>query len=395
MNLIRDLFEHFCNRSLIDQRIIGYILAVIPRDEALIPIFKSELLPSWDLHTNFADHMENNCIKSSFHLFWLNPTFEEIHGLSAYMIAQMEGAICIANQTANLVNFSRNTTEEKYGEELIEYASFLAIHNTEIEKKLKKYNRRRKMIWAKSLPFMNTLFNSTIFGLCYRQNLRQLQRFGLKISIVSTDSPEWITLRNRFKMELLLTLIECLTTEGSSFLSLILPNGQFNPSCFSNDFIDQMVGDFAGVMSMEFQNRTLFAGLVFGKISNQSPQTLRTALLFPKIFRGNGLGGTLAMYGMNIMENNFAIEKYEVFSTVRNKITENLVSRAGFFEYGTIFQSSYDISGHQSNLSYSVGMNRTYLFSCSLLRKLLKQDYEPALKKHWKHALKLQQAILK
>ncbi|UYP45472.1 hypothetical protein NEF87_001757 [Candidatus Lokiarchaeum ossiferum] len=393
-NLIKDLVDDYCDFTSIDEQVISYILIVIPRKSQQKFLLNCEISHPWALHSNFADNVENNRVCSSFHLFWQNPSFEEQKGLTANLISQMDGAIRIVDQTSKLVNFCKEINEN-FGEELIDYASFIALHKKQIKKTLTKYKQRKKMIWAKTLLSKDTFFHSTTFGRSYRQDLRLLNRMGFKIAIVSTKSREWNALRDRFKIQLILTLVECLTTEGSSFSNLILPNGCVNPSILTDVFIDELVGDFAGVMTMEFQNRTLFAGLAFGKISNESPLTLRTALLLPQIFRENGLGSLLAMYGMNYMEKYYNIQKFEVFSTTRNVKVEKLTTSTGFFEYGTISRMAYDITGHNSELSYSIGMNRTYRFSNSLLHKLLIQNPEPAQYNNWKQAFKLQHALAK
>ena len=391
-NLMTLIFEDNNHRNSIDRETIGYTLAVIPRVNASIGMFENFSEHNWSLHINFADSDENDMIESSFHLYWQNSHFSE-QTIPPNLLVQMDGAHNIVQLVNSNSIFCNDPQVLSDCQEVLRFAQFKIQHRKKIKNKLRLYNFLRKSLWAKVKLFEHTPLHPKIFGRCYKQNVKLQDRMGIKISIVKTTSPEWALFRSRFRIQIILTLIECLLTEGSSYTALIDQNGNFNPHCFEDAFLDSLVGNFVGIMEMQIQGRPIFAGIAYGTYHTHSPATLRTALLFPKIFRKHGLGQILAMYGMEYMETHYEIEKFEVFATSRNASTERLVTKTGFFEYGHIRSTVFDITGYNTDLSFSVGMNRTYRISKSLLQRHLSKNLNPTLNHYWQLALRIQEAM--
>jgi hypothetical protein len=392
--ILEEIIQDFCQKQSLILSKIGYVLGVTPKTSLTELIFTPLTHSPWNIHVNFADSMTKSHINSSYHLLWKNPQFNEQSGILPDIIQQMEGATRLFNQVMLQENILTGTPFEKEFQNILNVREFKVRNQMKITRRLRLYKILRKLIWAKLLLFQKSKWYPTIFGRCYHQNSTLLKSMGFKITICPSNSSTWVELRSKFKSQLILTLIECLLTEGSSFSSLIDTKGHLNTTCFEDKFVNDLVGDFAGVLECQIQGKSLFMGLAFGKKNNSHPLTMRNALLFPSLFRGYGLGQILAMFGMNFLEKNHFYEKFEVLATSRNIKTSKLVEKTGFFQYGHSANMMYDISGFNvPSLSYAVGFNRTYRMSSSLLKNLLQQETNATLMKRWRTSLEINEAI--
>ncbi|UYP48535.1 hypothetical protein NEF87_004820 [Candidatus Lokiarchaeum ossiferum] len=403
---INQLIEAHCRYENINFSSIGFTMLILPEKSFLKSFINSISNINWDTHLNLADYLgydansDKTLLNSTYHLINRNDQFNEDLSITKKMKTKMDGSITLFEQYLQNKNPFQLEKMGKSFQKLLDIKLYYEYLIPFFQKKLKHYKQSRKKIWAKYFIFSKFQFTPYLHRLCFAQNFNLFKKSGLRMRFFKTSSHQGQQVIEDYQYSILMCLFECLVSEGSSFPELTDDNGNLRSEIFNISILKKFMGEYFGILEFNIASKGnspewIFIGLSFVKRKNQTPHILSSTLLFPSWFRGYGFGQFLALIGMFQCENVGIGKKFEVLGTSRNVMTNRLVDKIGFFRYGYLPNMSFDITGHKTDLSYSVGMNRTFKLTTKALTQLSTDDFNNKLKRKIKRAYKINQKTFK
>ena len=401
---LNHLIEDHCQNQNIDISSIGFAMMILPQRHFCRASIESIINPNWKIHLNLADHVilnSNSDLRkfgSSYHIIWKNKDFDGDLQMSPVLKTKMGCSLDLLEKYEKNLNPFMNLEMRESFQKLLDMRNFYQ-NLPKLQTKLKRYKLLRKIIWLKFFLFNQSRYASSLYKVCFKQNFNIFEKMGLRIRAFKTSSMRGRKIVQDYQYSILMCLFDCINSEGSSFSELFDDNGGVKQEVFLLNVLESFLGDYYGLLELNIAPKGeapewIFVGLSFVKHRAYDPKILSSTLLFPKRFRGYGLGQILAMLAMLLCETAEIGEKFEVFGTSRNIMTNRLVEKIGFFRYGFLPQMTYGISGHDSKLGYVMGMNRTFRLSSSVLDQLYVENFNEKLKKQICKSYKLNKKLI-
>jgi len=387
--LNNDILINLVKKIYSDENIPFYSISnvsfIIPERKCSIKFIKFLHIDNWKNYINFAEEKQkymislNEVFLTNYHFYWYNSEFDEIKSISEIKKRKMVGALALSNSFNEYYNYLSLDYEKEHLTKISLIKNFYKDNSKIIIRRNRSFNILRKIIWSYFLLNREEQLNSKKFIQCFRINMKLIKTIGYRFLVFSNHNQKSNEIIKKYKYFILSCLIECLNSEGSSYCSIMKEDGHINQHFFHDEYIKSYLGDYFCILELNISNKKdkkkwIFAGLAFSKKKTNKPHILISTLLFPKIFRGYGLGQFLGLFSMQIADFLGFGEKFEVYATSRNSASNRLINKIGFFYFGFIQKMLFDITGFDSKDSYAVGMNRSYYLGSKILKAVINQN---------------------
>jgi hypothetical protein len=356
------------------------------------------LREKWYFYNYLGDEILRNKgvsnYRSSLHYIWLNPSFE-IEKFPQPIQNKIAGAKDFYNKYLKFKNPFQDKKNRDVFQEVLVLRNFYENYQGLIKKKLAKYNRKRKWIWAKSLLHKNKPSFSDVFLRCFRENYDLFLKTGFRITVYDTKSTTFEEKLTKYHTALSMNAMDCLFTGGTSYSNMIDSDGFPNPAFLHLPYLRGLLGEYAGFLEYQISpGKWIFAGFVAAIYRKKAPfsRQLYIKMLLSEKFTGSGLGRYLGLIGILLLEKEDLYDFLIEDGTFSNIKTHKLANFLGFTPYGFIPWMVYDISSSDNKTPQISGMFRKMRPNLNIL-----EDYahtnELGKKKEWISAVKINKGL--